>query len=127
MDKIIQSEKDMRLTFPEERRKVSLFRIAAIDGIGERGQFYITAQMPNGHKIKIVVTSSFLDKKMKKLKDSKLLSIGAPILWKHAEGKIPSNVRLCKSDPLKAMSSYLDLTAVFTEDQEAEWIENGLF
>ena len=126
MDKIIQSEKDMRLTFPEERRKVSLFRIAAVDGIGERGQFYITAEQPSGSKFKVVVTASFLDKKLKKLQNSKLFRIGAPILWKHAEGVISAK-RVCKSDPLDLKMSYLDLTAVFTEAQEAEWIAMGLF
>jgi hypothetical protein len=125
MDKTIQSEKEWRMTLSEERRKFAPPRIAAIDGIGERGQFYITAEQPSGSKFKVVVTASFLDKKLKKLQNSKLFRIGAPILWKQSEGVIK---QANTSRTMVAQNAvYYDLKAVFSEAEEAEWIAMGLF
>jgi hypothetical protein len=113
------------MTLSEERRKFAPPRIAAIDGIGERGQFYITAEQPSGSKIKVVVTAPFLDKKLKKLQNSKLFRIGAPILWKQSEGVIK---QVNTSRTMVAQNAvYYDLKAVFSEAEEAEWIAMGLF
>jgi hypothetical protein len=126
MDNKIQSEKEWRMTLTDERRKTAPTRITSIDGLGDKGQFYITAETPSGSKIKVVVTSSFLDKKLKKLRDTKLFRIGAPIFWKHTEGVLAKK-RVYKSDPRYGNETYMDLEAVFTEDEESEWISLGLF
>jgi hypothetical protein len=126
METKIQSEKEWRMTLDEERRKTVPTRITAIDGLGDKGQFYITAETPSGGNIKVVVTSSFLDKKLKKLRDTKLFRIGAPIIWKASEGVLAKK-RVFKTDPCYGNATYMDLEAVFTEAEEAEWISLGLF
>jgi len=122
----INTERAWRLTLDADRRKTSLARIASVDGVGEMGQFYITAQMPGGSSHKMVVTGAFLDKKGAKLAQTSkaLFRVGAPLLWRQTAG-----VQL-KSTTSKTMrdqpASYWDVTAVFTPAQEAEWIAEGL-
>jgi hypothetical protein len=130
MDKsaqVIKQEKEWRLTLDPDRRKTSLARIASVDGLGDRGQFYITAVLPGGDKKeKMVVTSAFLDKSGKKLSPDgkKLFNVDAPLLWKWSEGMIMAKGT---SKTMKAsMQRYMDVTAVFTPAQEAEWVVAGL-
>lgn len=115
------------MSLSEEQRKEPLARIASVDGLGERGQFYITADLPLGGKLQIVVTASFLDKAGKKLsaESKSLFRIGAPILWKHAEGKL-TEAKTGFKTARASKASYMDLTAVFTPAQEAEWQAEGL-
>ena len=124
--KVIQQEKEWRLSLSPERRKTSLARIASVDGLGERGQFYITATLPSGNKEKMVATAVFLDKSGKKLSPygKSLFQVGAPLLWKWSEGTIMAKGT---SKTMKAsMEKYMDITAVFTPAQEAEWTVEGL-
>jgi hypothetical protein len=131
MNTIIQSQKEVLLGLPEHQRKGYLLRIAAIDGVGDYGLFYITAQTPDGHERKVVVTTPFLDKKMKKLKNSKLFRIGAPVITKPAEGLITQKRVAGNMGRYTVMgnykNTYTDLCAVLTEAEEAEWTDIGLF
>ena len=125
--KAIQQEREWRLSLPPEQRKTHLSRIASVDGVGERGQFYITAEnAKGGAKHKMVVTASFLDKNGKKLSGygKTLIRVGAPVIWKWSEGHIMANnaTRTMKA----TLEKYMDVTAVFTPAQEAEWISEGL-
>jgi hypothetical protein len=124
----IQNAREWRLSLSSsEDRKISLARIASVDGVGDRGQFYITAQMPSpGGKVKMVVTASFLDKNGKKLSayGKTLFREGAGILWKWSEGTIAAKRDLKTVTP--GMQKYMDVTAVFTQTQEEAWQAEGL-
>jgi hypothetical protein len=74
----------------------------------------------------MVVTASFLDKNGKKLSGygKTIIREGAPLIWKWSEGNIMANNA---SKTMKAtLQKYMDVTAVFTPAQEAEWVAEGL-
>jgi hypothetical protein len=123
--KVIQETKEWLLTLPKEQQKHEFSRIASVDGVGARGQFYITTQNTKGAKHKMVVTAAFLDKSCKKLSadGKKLFRVGAPVIWKWSEGHIMANnaTRTMKA----TVEQYMDVKAVFTVAQEVEWEMDG--
>ena len=121
---VITSEKVNRLSFPVSQRSSRACRIVSIDGLEKDGQFYATvSDVAIG---RVVVTSSFL--KGAGTKKAKIscpdLKVGACILFKESQG----NLKKATTSSFKASSitSYYDLNAVFTSEQEKEWFAEGL-
>ena len=126
--KVVEEQKQWRMLLSPEQRKQNFERIVSIDGIGDRGQFYITAQKPGGtNTFKMVVTASFLDKSGKKLSPygKSLFRVGAPLIWKWSKGNI-TDPKTATKTMAAVKATYMDVTGVLTAEQEAEWIKEGL-
>lgn len=113
-----------------------VLRLVSVDGAGKDGQFHLTAtraifsaakNIYQASSVDVIVPSSALDKKGKKITKEglqALLKSGAVLQVIQRDGNLVQKSR--DTSVKDSVKMYFDLTAIVPAELEAEWLAAGL-